>query len=276
AQAIVARTFAIHNFSRRHSDAEFDYCADVHCQAYAGVEKEAAQSDRAVFETRGLVLTRDGRTCFTPYSAICGGHTEDVSAIWGGDAESHLGGVFDVPDDRVPQSLDLSQEAVVGDWIRTPVHVYCNVDFVGGLSAADYSKSYFRWRERLERTELEMRIRRETGIDLGLLQEIRPLRRSVSGRIIEIEFVGTKDRLRVENELRIRQLMSPKTLYSSCFVVEPVFGAPAPQEFVLHGAGWGHGVGMCQIGAAMMAKTGLSEKRILQHYYPGTKIEALY
>ncbi|HNR66532.1 MAG TPA: SpoIID/LytB domain-containing protein [bacterium] len=275
-QAVVARTFAVYHFSQRHTDAEFDYCADVHCQAYSGMEKESPETDRAVAETRGMVLTLDGKVCLTPFSAICGGHTEEVSAIWQGEPHSHLIGRFDVPEDRVPRTLDLSQESHIAQWITTPVQVFCNVDLVSDKSVAEYSRNYFRWQERLECKELENRIRHETGVDIGTLLEIRPLRRSVSGRLIEIELIGNQNRLRVENELKIRRLLSEKTLYSSCFVVEPEGNAQAPTAFLLKGAGWGHGVGMCQIGAAVMAEQGYTLKQILAHYYPGARIQALY
>jgi len=277
AQAVAARTFFLYHFGKNHRMDPFDVCADVHCQAFAGMSKEDRRSDRAVAETRGLVLTFNGRLCSTPYSAVCGGHTENAENVWETDGEPYLQGIFDIarPVETL-RSFDLSTEENAKKWIEMHPKVFCNVK---GAKAdfANYTKKYFRWEYRISRVELQKIINQKTGKDIGTILDIVPIHRGVSGRLSELLVKGSKQSVFIKKELNIRKTLSPKTLYSACFVVEKIGGnGYDTDEFVFKGAGWGHGVGMCQTGASMMALKGYSFSDILTHYYRGAKIRQLY
>lgn len=278
AQAITARTFLLYHFYRKHRNAPFDVCDDVHCQAYTGVLNESDKTNRAIEETRGLVLTHQNELCSTPYSAVCGGHTEDASVVWDTDGAPYLTGIFDIkPAIKDRLAFDLQEQQNAKKWISSQPNVFCHLQAYENVDFASYARKYFRWEHRIERQELERLIKNRTGEDVGTLLEIRPLERGVSGRISEILFRGTLNSVTVHGELRIRRILSETTLYSSCFFVKTLSDTTGvPETFILKGAGWGHGVGMCQIGASVMAKEGYSGREILEHYYRGSIIEALY
>ncbi len=277
AQAIAARTFFLYNFGRVHRDDPFDVCADVHCQAYVGTKNQNDKVARAVQETEGLVLQHNGELCTTPFSAMCGGHTEHSHNVWNGDPLPCLAGVFDVlKPEMVQAKFDLSLEDNARTWIESSPDVFCNIDKGGNPSYAQYAKKFFRWQETFTRQELERNIHRYTGTEFGSLIDLQPVSRGVSGRLIELRIVGTTNTFTIGKELRIRKAMTPKTLYSACFVIDKVGSGNMPDKFVLTGAGWGHGVGMCQIGAALMAEGGKKADDILRHYFTGAKIKALY
>ena len=278
AQAIAARTYFLHNFNRVHRDDPFDVCADVHCQVYAGSDRKDDKIETAVRETRGLVLMHDEELCSTPFSAVCGGHTEHSDNVWSGDAVPWLRGTFDVErPDQIADKFDLSQETNVRTWIESLPDVFCNVEKNGSPAFAAYSKKYYRWEESFSRAELEQNIRNYTGQNFGALQDLRAKSRGVSGRIIELEVVGTSNSVTIGKELRIRKALTPTTLYSACIVFDKIGSSNGlPDTFLIKGAGWGHGVGMCQIGAAMMAQQKHDAGDILEHYYAGTRVRQLY
>lgn len=278
AQAIAARTFFLYNFGRVHQHDPFDVCSDVHCQVFVGVKSRDDRIREAVDETRGLVLLHDGELFSTPFSALCGGHTEHVENVWNGDATPVLRGIFDVNNpEKIQRIFDLSNEDNVRKWIESKPEVFCNIELYGNPEFAQYANKYFRWQERFTRTELENNISSYTGTNFGTLLDIVPVSRGVSGRIIELKIVGSARTFTIGKELRIRKALSPQTLYSACFVVDKSEASGnVPDYFVIKGAGWGHGVGMCQIGAALMAFKGIDAAKILRHYYSGTKISQLY
>jgi len=274
AQAIAARTFFLYNFGRTHVDEPFDVCADVHCQVFVGTKADDAKIEKAVRETRGVVVLYDGELCTTPFSAVCGGHTENSENVWVGEPQPYLRGVFDVFNaEAIASKFDLSDEANARTWIESLPTVFCNVEKNGDPEYAAYAKKFFRWQVSFSRQELEKNIESYTGKKFGSLVDFEAASRGVSGRIIQLRIVGTKDSFTIGKELRIRKALSPKTLYSACFVVDKKSGT---DEFIIKGAGWGHGVGMCQIGAAIMAEKGGDAKMVLQHYYTDTKIKRLY
>ena len=277
AQAIAARTFFLYNFGRVHHNDPFDVCADVHCQSYVGTKNQNDKVERAVRETRGLVLQHNGELCTTPFSAMCGGHTEHSDNVWSGDPLPYLKGVYDVKHpEAVEAKFSLTEEDNIRKWIESTPDVFCNIDKGGDPSYAQYAKKFFRWQERFTRQELEANIRQYTGRTFGSLVDLQPVSRGVSGRLIELRVVGTTDSFTLGKELRIRKALSPKTLYSACFVIDTAGNGDLPDDFILTGAGWGHGVGMCQIGAALLAERGKNAGDILRHYYVGTKIKSLY
>ncbi len=274
AQAIAARTFFLYNFTQVHKDDPFDVCADVHCQVYVG-SSDNKKIAKAIEETRGLVLKHNDDLCMTPFSAVCGGHTEHSSNVWSSDSVPYLQGVFDIEGGSA--NFDLSAEKNARTWIESLPDVFCNVEKNGSPSYANYAKKFFRWQQTFTRQELEQNIQNYTGKQFGSLLDLKAKSRGVSGRIVELEVVGTAGTITVGKELRIRKALTPKTLYSACIVFDKIGAKDGlPDSFLIKGAGWGHGVGMCQIGAAIMADKGYSAGDILKHYFKGTRIKQLY
>jgi SpoIID/LytB domain protein len=171
----------------------------------------------------------------------------------------------------------LQDEKKFRKWIDSSPDVYCNTIRKKVPSSLNYYKKYFRWKFEYDRKELEEIIRNKTGEDFGLLIDLIPLKRGVSGRIIELEIVGTKKRFVISKELAIRQALSKSTLYSAAFYVIKQGGSRnRPKKFILKGGGWGHGVGMCQVGAGVMAYLGKKFAEILKHYYRCIALKTLY
>ncbi len=277
AQAVAARTFFLYNFGSRYRDKPYDVTDDVYSQAFVGAGRSNDRIRKAISETQGEVLVYNGSLCTTPYSAVCGGHTENTENVWMGESLPYLRGVLDDPESRdLPVSFDLSTEESVRRWVESAPKVNCNAESHGTPDYAKYSVKYYRWQQRYSRLELENIIRNKYH-DIGTLVDIVPVERGVSGRLIEIEIRGAAGKINVRKELNIRRALSSTALYSACFVVDKIGDVNGfPEEFVFTGAGWGHGVGMCQIGAAMMAEEGKSAKQILTHYYRGAVIDKYY
>lgn len=274
AQAITSRTIALFQKGKKHPNALFDYCRTVHCQVYGGMDTEAERIFQAVDATRGQTLTLAGKIIETPYHAVCGGHTENPQNVWSGANPSYLIGKFDVDAD-IPglERFDLSQEDKVRTWILSSPKVNCNLTQPDLPDQLNYARKYFRWEIDYTRAELEAIIKSKTNKDIGTLVAIKPLKRGVSGRIIKMAITGSKESLMIEKELEIRRVLSLSHLYSACFIVDAeMAGDGLPALFRIRGAGWGHGVGMCQIGAGMLAQKGWNCQQILNYYYPGTQI----
>lgn len=273
AQAIAARSIAVTQKGKRHPGAAFDFCGTVHCQVYGGFGAEDERSTRAITATRGMVITLD-KVLDAPYHAVCGGHTENAGNVWTGANPEYLMGKFDVDiNPKRLSSFDLRQEENARAWILSSPKVNCNLEDQDSLPELNYAKKYFRWQERIKREELEHIILEKSGVNIGTLLELKPLERGVSGRIKKLEIRGTKEIIIVEKELEIRRVLSKNHLFSACFIVDVDIGSEhLPSVFTITGAGWGHGVGMCQIGACMLAHKGWTAQQILSFYYPGTKI----
>ncbi len=278
AQAVAARTFFLYNFGKKHKNAPYDVCDDVHCQVFIGRGNNDKLIQQAVAETRGLVLAHDEKLCLTPYSAVCGGHTEHAQNVWQGKGEPYLTGIFDSPEIKNADKIfSLSSESNVRDWILSKPNVYCNIEWSGRPKFAEYSEKYFRWSRRVDRQEIERLASRRAGTEIGDLFDIRPVKRGVSGRLSEIQLSARNGTFPVRKELNIRRALSEDILYSACFIIEKEAGVDGlPAAFIFKGAGWGHGVGMCQIGAAMMAVQGANFKKILTFYYQNAVLEKLY
>ncbi|MBN1893378.1 SpoIID/LytB domain-containing protein [bacterium] len=276
AQAIAARSKVLAGLSTNHIDDPYDVCATVHCQVFSGKSKNSPETDRAVRATTGRVLWSRGKIVDSIFGAVCGGHGEDVEKAWGGKAHDHLRGRFDGPD-RLKRFGDLSREENARKWIDAEPTAYCN-SRKGLLPAAmNYTKKYYRWQVRLTQQEIRDALTRFTGRDMGPVLRLMPLKRGVSGRIILLRITAASGDTLLSGELNIRKALSATTLWSSCFYVSPEAGPDGPPAaFNLRGAGWGHGVGMCQTGAAVMALLGKSCDKILKHYYRGVGIKKLY
>ena len=277
----------------REDHTLFDVCADDHCQRYQGLLRAGnANIRRAVEATRGLVLTDgpDGSICDTRFSKCCGGVTERFSACWADEDFPYLQAIRDTyaenstsPAGSVP---DLSDEQTARDWILSSPEAFCNTSDPVLLSTVlnsydQETADFYRWKVEYTQAGLSDLLRRRSGIDFGDVLELRPLKRGASGRIIELLIQGTLRTVIVGKELEIRRWLSESHLYSSAFVVDTVYeqrpgGVHVPSKFILHGAGWGHGVGLCQIGAAAMSARGCTFDRILAHYFRGSSLTRLY
>lgn len=279
AQAIAARSEVLAKIGVKHPNDPFDLCAHVHCQAYSGCTNEQTKASDAVDQTRGQVLWATGEVAEAVYSSTCGGHTEDKVNVWNPPDAAHLHGLCDAEGSIGGlEKLDLSTERGLREWLKAKPKVWCNVAAFDGLpNSLLHAEENFRWEITYTRRELEDIIRRKTAEDIGQLVDIVPLRRGVSGRLMEIEIHGTKKNLKIQRELNIRSTLSLTYLKSACFSIDVEVGEDArPVAFILKGAGWGHGVGMCQVGAGVMAAKGHNCTEILHHYYPGTSVEKVY
>jgi SpoIID/LytB domain protein len=251
----------------------FDVCSDDHCQRYHGITKIISeQAEEAVRETRGMVITYQDEICDARYSKACGGLTEDFGTAWDDKRVPYLGTISDASTPHQP----IGTEEEASAWILSDPEAYCNPRDQHLLEKIlpDFdreTKSFFRWTIEYSRAELEEILREKSGFDFGILQEIVPLQRGPSGRISRLKIVGSKRSMIVGKELEIRRWLSRSHLCSSAFVVRV-----EADRFILHGAGWGHGVGLCQIGAAVMATKGFSAEEILKHYFRGVEIKKIY
>jgi SpoIID/LytB domain protein len=258
AQAIAARTELLQKIGRRNLTDPFLLCSTQQCQVYAGAGKEDPRTTRAVQATRGIVLLRDGGGLVDiRYSAACGGHTEDNDAIWGGEPDPSLRGRSDDPKGGMTRITDDNLAAFLAE---DPHDSWCD--------RADHGHARFRWTERIGEAELSARVAAEYP-DLGPIRAIAARQRGASGRIEVLALTGEHGSVEVSGDLHIRRLLGG--LKSTLFEVHRESGA-----FVFHGAGFGHGVGMCQLGAIGMATAGKSHEQILQHYYRGTHMHRLY
>lgn len=279
AQAIAARSEVLAKMGIKHPNDPFDLCAHVHCQAYTGCTQEDPRTAQAVEETRGMVITHQGLVVEAVYSSNCGGHTENKINVWNPPDAPHLHGRWDcgTPDPQFAH-LDLTREKDLALWVNMKPAVFCNPESEPDLpSFIRRATDNFRWQVTYSRKELEDIIKRKSGEDIGELVDVIPLQRGVSGRLMEIEIVGTKKTLKVQRELNIRNILALRYLKSACFTIETEtdeLGNVVLYHF--KGAGWGHGVGMCQVGAATMALKGKNFTQIIEHYYPGTQINKVY
>ncbi len=246
----------------------FDVCADDHCQRYQGLTRAQNPTVRqAISATRGLLLTYNGRTCDARFSKCCGGVSEFFSSCWGTEPHPYLAPIAD----RADRSSfpDLTNETEARKWILATPDAFCNTAdaqiLTQVLNSYDQeTPDFFRWQVSYSQAELSDLIRQKSGIDFGLIIGLDAIERGPSGRIITLRITGTRRTLDVGKELEIRRWLSPSHLYSSAFTVDV---DPATHAFTLHGAGWGHGVGLCQIGAAVMAAQGFAYRAILDHYF---------
>ena len=257
AQAVAARSEAIIALnSKLYSGEHYDLTSDVECQVFSGNRRRTEKSDLAVDETKSLILSENGKPINAYYASNCGGHSELIKNVWGDRPapESYTISQFDWEEQN---ELDLSIEENVREWIFSNPPSYCNPNINRELP--EWSQNNFRWKRELTFDEAAKMTSK--GKDLGNLLDIEILKRGTSGRAYLAKFIFEKENIEVKGELKIRQMFSPP-LRSSCFVVDKT-----ETGFVLHGAGWGHGVGMCQSGAITMANSGKSFEEILNHYY---------
>ncbi|GAA6257556.1 SpoIID/LytB domain-containing protein [Bacteroides sp. f07] len=268
----------------------FDVCADDHCQRYQGITRASTpQAVEAVSATRGEALIYEGKICDARFSKCCGGAFEEFQNCWENVRHPYLIGQRD---SRTENLLpDLSIEAEADKWIRTSPVAFCNTQDEKILSQVlnNYDQEtadFYRWKVCYSQQELSELIHKRSGIDFGKIIDLIPIERGTSGRLVRLKIVGTLRTLTIGKELEIRRTLSTSHLYSSAFVVDKEYKEEyreckeeelkIPSRFILTGAGWGHGVGLCQIGAAVMGEQGYKYEEILSHYYPGSTIERQY
>lgn len=266
AQAVAARSEAVIALtSKLYSGPRHDLTSDVECQVFSGNRRRTAESDMAVDETKGIILSENDKPINAYYASNCGGHSELINNVWPDrpDPDSYNLALSDT-DERKP--VDLSSESEAREWIGSLPDVYCNPNL--GTELPEWSKKNFRWKRGYSTDVITRMI--SGGKNMGNLLKITPLKRGPSGRIISAKFEFEKDIIEINGELAIRQLWQP-ALRSSCFVVDK-----AGDKFILSGAGWGHGVGMCQSGAVAQARQGNDFISILNHYYRKADLISLY
>ena len=265
----------------RQDHTLFDVCADDHCQRYQGITKETSPHVAvAIQHTRGQVLMSEGKICDARFSKCCGGAMEEFQYCWEDSPKPYLKAIGDTPEKTVP---DLTVEANAEEWIRTSPDSFCNTTDKNILSQVlnDYDQEttdFYRWRVDYTQEEISQLINSKLNIDFGQIMDLIPIERGKSARLCQLKIVGTKQTLIIGKELEIRRALSPSHLYSSAFVVdkEDVNAEGIPALFHIIGCGWGHGVGLCQIGAAVMGEKGYNYDQILAHYYPGADLKELY
>lgn len=267
----------------REDHTIFDVCADDHCQRYQGITKATQESViQAVQATRGQVLTYNGEVCDARFSKCCGGATEEFEACWEEKHFPYLETVRDTAPEKSSILPDLTKEEEAEKWIRSNPRAFCNTQskkiLANILNNYDQETTdFFRWKVRYTQEELAEIIRTQTRTDYGDILDLIPMQRGKSGRITRLKIVGSKKNMCIGKELEIRRTLSNTHLFSSAFVVDKEeIKDEVPNAFILTGAGWGHGVGLCQIGAAVMGERGYKYDEILLHYYPGAEVEEMY
>lgn len=265
----------------KEAHTEFDVCADDHCQRYQGITKA---TDPRVFETiqstRGDVLTFDETICDARFSKCCGGMVEDYTAAWDNTKLDYLTVLYDGEQFPAGFKLPLTDEANAREWILGNPPAFCNTQDKEILSRIlpgfdQETTDFYRWQVTWTQEELRALLQKKLGGDFGAVLKLEPVERAASGRLVKLRIVGEKATLVIGKELEIRRALSPSHLYSSAFIIG-ADSSPIPKSFTLHGAGWGHGVGLCQIGAALMAERDYGYESILTHYYPGAALHQLY
>lgn len=256
----------------REDHTLFDLCADDHCQRYQGLTRAINPNvQAAVKATENLVLKYDGEVCDARFSKCCGGVTERFSACWEDVDYEYLQAFRDTPHKEPQPPLETEEGARA--WIESTPDAFCSSVAPEVLSQVlnNYDREtndFYRWQVEYSQEELSRLVAERSGIDFGLIEELQPVERGASGRLVKLRIVGSRAVRVVGKELEIRRWLSPTHLYSSAFVVDKI-ERQGTICFLLKGAGWGHGVGLCQIGAAVMGERGCSYEDILRHYYPG-------
>ena len=256
----------------REDHTLFDLCADDHCQRYQGLTRAINPNvQAAVKATENLVLKYDGEVCDTRFSKCCGGATERFSACWEDVDYEYLQAFRDTPHKEPLPPLETEEGARA--WIESTPDAFCSSVAPEVLSQVlnNYDREtndFYRWQVEYSQEELSRLVAERSGIDFGLIEDLQPVERGASGRLVKLRIVGSRAVRVVGKELEIRRWLSPTHLYSSAFVVDKI-ERQGTICFLLKGAGWGHGVGLCQIGAAVMGERGCSYEDILRHYYPG-------
>lgn len=266
----------------REDHKHFDVCADDHCQRYQGITKAANKHVvEAIKQTAGEILTSRGEICDARYSKCCGGAVEEFQYCWENIKKPYLQALPDTMPDTTSLP-NLTNEAVARQWILSSPNAFCNTTDQKVLSQVlnDFDQEttdFYRWTQIYSQAEVKQLLEEKLAMQFGDIIDLIPMERGKSGRIYRLKIIGTQRTLIIGKELEIRRALSKSHLYSSAFVIEKVdIKDGVPQQFIIKGAGWGHGVGLCQIGAAMMGVQGYRYDEILLHYYKSAEITKAY
>ncbi len=272
AQTIAARSTLLATRGRHHFGEAFDICADDHCQCYRGEETIAEASRLAVSEAAGMLLCHDldgkAAVCDARYSKSCGGIVEAYENVWEDTPVGYMTALCDTPTGGRPPSRGEDEwRAFLEEDER---EAWCNTDHDSLPAGLEHCEGLYRWQVRMSREEAAGHIRRACGLDFETLLDLEPVERGASGRLIRLDVLTDRGRFRIGKELVIRKALSESHLYSALIAFDW-----EGDTLVIRGKGWGHGVGMCQLGATRMAAAGHSAARILEHYYPGTFLSTM-
>jgi SpoIID/LytB domain protein len=265
----------------REDHKHFDVCADDHCQRYQGITRASTKPvEQAIRETYGEILAFDHKICDARFSKCCGGMVEVFENVWEPVPHPYLQKVVDNDEKSLGFDLNLKEEKAANSWILGNPPAFCNTHDKAVLTQVlnDYDQEtndFYRWQVQYSQNEISALILKKTGIDFGIVQDFIPIERGDSGRLIKLKIVGSKKTLTIGKELEIRKALSETHLYSSAIVIEKT-SKNGETIFIFRGAGWGHGVGLCQIGAAVMGAKGYTYQEILKHYFKGALLEKRY
>jgi len=287
-QTIAARSWMLANVEKKHIHLGFDVCNDDCCQRYQGSGNLSIKAIKGAENTRGQVLQYQNRICDTRYSKNCGGMTERYSTIWGGKDYDYLQVVPDTGQTAVKKITTLDTEQQVIDWINKVPNSFCSSasmpekDLHKYLGKVDETEQYFRWQVVYAQQEICQLLNQKLNLKAKAILDLIPLRRGGSGRMIRLQIIylddiGNENKIIIERDVEIRRTLHKGFLYSSCIYFSKKMGTNnIPSGFIIHGAGWGHGVGLCQIGALGMALKRYRTVEILSHYYPGSILTKIY
>lgn len=286
AQTIVARSWMLANVEQKHVHLGFDVCNDDCCQRYQGVNKLTQKSREGAFKSSGLVLMYQNKICDARYSKSCGGIMEKFENLW---ENKPLPYMQNIPDADVPFEVDLSREEEMGKWVEDTPKTFCSPYYIPEdqlikyLGNVDESGHYFRWTIKVSQEELITNLNEKLGLNAGYVISLIPLKRGGSGRLLKlgIKYKNKKNEFLsavIEKDYEVRRVLHKDFLFSSAIIIEEIKNKQSlvPEAFVFKGAGWGHGAGMCQIGALGMALNGIGVKEIVSHYYPGSELIKIY
>jgi SpoIID/LytB domain protein len=260
----------------------FDVCADDHCQRYQGITRASTQAVReAIAATLGEVILHENKICDARFSKCCGGVAELFENCWEPQHHDYLLPVEDKAQGGI-RTKGMT-EAEIESFIKRPViGDFCNTTDAKVLSQVlnsydQETPDFYRWKVNYTQAEISELLARRSGIEFGDILDLIPVERGISGRLTKLKIVGSKRTITVGKELEIRKWLSNSHLYSSAFIIEKSeIQNNIPQQFTLLGAGWGHGVGLCQIGAAVMAEKGYAYKDIVAHYFRNSELTKIY
>jgi SpoIID/LytB domain protein len=264
----------------REDHHHFDVCADDHCQRYQGIGRVSnPEVEKAIDATLGQILEYQGKICDARFSKCCGGATELFENCWEPVHHPYLTLVHDTENVQVALP-DLTIEENAREWITSSPSAFCNTQDSTVLKQVlnhydQETTQFYRWQVVYNQQEMSTLVTSKTGVDFGDILDLEPLERGASGRIIKLKIVGSRRTMIIGKELEIRKALSTSHLYSSAFVVDKQM-IDNTLQFTLTGAGWGHGVGLCQIGAAMMSHQGYTHQQILMHYFKNASLVKRY
>ena len=286
AQTIVARSWMLANVEQKHRHLGFDVCNDDCCQRYQGINNLTPHSHKAALNTKGIVLFYENEIVDARYSKSCGGVMERYENLWDNNPKEYMQNKTDA---NFELATDLTREDIFNKWVNSIPATFCSPHFIkeeelhGYLGNVDESGKYFRWTIETTQEELTANINRNLNLNASAILHLLPLQRAGSGRLLKLKIVyfdvnKNKKDIVIHKDYNIRKVLHKKFLYSSAITIKDIKGTDKtiPEKFIFKGAGWGHGAGMCQIGALGMSLAGYDTEQIVMHYYPGAVLKKLY